>query len=241
MAQRDLVEAGASGAPGAPTISPPKLVLARAIGAGLAAVLRLVDLCWRKDLEQLRELDRLIATGRPLITVFWHGKYLPLFSSLAGRKAVAFTAQSFRGSVVAEICRRFGYDAVPLPRNGGQRSRGLIREALSTRQIGAFAVDGPLGPYHVIKPGAIEFASERGAWLLPITVAARRRKIFADRWDKMEVPYPFTRLVLAIGEPIEAPASLSAEEMADMKERLRRSLEELDRSAEARANHRDGG
>lgn len=236
MAQRDLVETGAAGA-----ASSPRWLLARVVGTALAGVLRLVDLCWRKDAAQLAEFDRLIATGRPLMVVFWHGKYLPLFSSLAGRKAVAFTSDALRGRIVGEICRRFGYDAVPLPRGGGNRSRVLIREALRTRQIGAFAVDGPLGPYHAVKPGAIEFAAERGGFILPITVAARRRHVFASRWDKMEVPSLFTRLVLAIGEPIEAPASLDAGEMAAMKERIRQALEALDRSAEARASNRAGG
>lgn len=208
---------------------------ARLVGTFFALILRLIDLSWRKDPEVQRQLDRLIATGRPLLAVFWHGKYLPLFTAMGGRQASGFVSSSLRGMIVAEICRHFGYDPVLIPDRGGERSRQLVRQALSQRQIGGFAVDGPVGPYHIVKPGLIEIAGERGGFLVPITVAAGRKLVLAGRWDRMEIPLPFSSLTLIIGEPIEVPRGISGDRLTQLRLEVRRVLEALDAKAEAMA------
>ena len=204
---------------------------ARSIGFLFAWLLWLIQVTWRKDIEELRRLDRQLEEGNRLIAVFWHGKFFPLFSLLGGRGACVFASQSFRGQVIATICRRFGFTCVLLPEGGGKQSYKLMGDALRLHQSGAIAVDGPLGPNHIVKPGAIVLASELGFALLPISVAGRRSRVAEDRWDRREMPRPFTRVTLAIGSAVTVPAEIDRDGIQMLREQIRETLETLNGQA----------
>lgn len=186
---------------------------------------------WRKEVHGLANLDDPIARGAPVLGVFWHGKYTPLFALLRGRRAVVFTSLSFRGSVIAEICRRFGYRPVQLADRGGEVSLERMRRELRGAGVCGIAVDGPLGPYHQVKRGPVLLASELGFEVVPITFAARRRRVAAERWDRMELPRLFTRVVFLVGEAMEIPPGLDGEDVGGWAAQLREALEDLDRRA----------
>jgi lysophospholipid acyltransferase (LPLAT)-like uncharacterized protein len=186
---------------------------------------------WRKEVHGLENLDGLIARGVPVLGAFWHGKYTPLFALLRGRRAVIFTSLSFRGGVIADICRRFGYRPAQIPDRGGEESLERMRRELAGAKVCGIAVDGPLGPYHLVKRGPVRLASELGFQVVPITFAARRSRVAAERWDRMELPRLFTRVVFLVGEAIEVPPGLDAEGVEAWAARLREVLEDLDRRA----------
>jgi hypothetical protein len=106
-----------------------------------------------------------------------------------------------------------------------------MRQALTAHQAGGMAVDGPRGPYHVVKRGAIQLASELGFALLPVSVASRRKRVLRHRWDRMEIPRPFTRVCLVIGEALTVPAGLTRDEVEPWARRLHDALEAGDRLA----------
>lgn len=203
----------------------------RILGFVGAWFLRLLNATWHVDGEGLERLDRLSDEGGHALATFWHGKYIPLFTLLRGRRACVFTSQSFRGQVISEICRQFGYDCVQLPRHGGVRPLELMRRTLTSYRFGGIAVDGPLGPYHVVKPGAIELASSLGFVLLPVSTASRRRRIFLQRWDQMELPWFFTQVALVIGEPLYIPPDLNNQDLPFWESQLHQSLIDVDRRA----------
>lgn len=204
----------------------------RLVGFVAALVLRLRHLSWRKQGEEAGLLDRLTAEGKRYIAVCWHGKYIPLFSLLAGRRACVFASLSFRGQVIAEICRRFGYDCVLLPTNEARLSRKLIHEALRSHEAAAMAVDGPLGPYHRVKRGALDIGATLGFVLVPVSASGRRRRIMAERWDRREIPRLFTRVALTVGEPISVPSRLGAGDVSALKRQVHDALEALGRRAD---------
>lgn len=196
-----------------------------------AWALRIQAATWRKEVEGLERLDALMSRRVPVIVAFWHGRYTPLFVLLRGRDAVAFTSLSFRGSVISGICRRFGYRPVQIPDHGREAGLETMRQTLRVGGTCGIAVDGPRGPYHRVKRGAIHLASELGFLVLPVTFAARRSRVDAGRWDRLEVPRPFTRVVFLCGEPLEVPRGLDAAGVRAWQERLREALEDLDRRA----------
>lgn len=199
------------------------------------AALRLQLATWRKEVHGLERFDGLIARQVPVLAVFWHGKYTPLFALLRGRRAAIFTSASFRGSVIAGICRLCGYRPVHIPDHGRERSLEIMRGALRETPLCGIAVDGPLGPYHAVKPGPVRLASELGFLVVPVTFAARRSRVAAGRWDRMEAPRLFTRVVFLLGEPEAVPPGLDDEGVGRWAERLGRRLDALDAEAEARA------
>jgi lysophospholipid acyltransferase (LPLAT)-like uncharacterized protein len=222
-----------SGRRGADASPAPHARWARVLGGLGAAFLRLHHATWRTRVEGLAEFDRMLAAGETVLLIFWHGKYLPLFPILRGRDACVLTAQSFRGQVLSEIGRRFGFDGVHLPQQGELRAFALMRRALASRRAGGIAADGPLGPNHVVKSGVIELASRSGCALLPVSTASRRKWILKRRWDRMEWPAPFARVALVLGPPLHVPPDLLQREVAGWKERLRDALEAADRTARA--------
>jgi lysophospholipid acyltransferase (LPLAT)-like uncharacterized protein len=200
-------------------------------------VLRFLAGSWRKEFIQLQTLDDLLAERRPGVIAFWHGKYVPLFVLLRNRNVRVFTTASKRGEVIAVVSRRFGFAVTQLPDNAPAHSLRVLREALCVAPTGAIAVDGPLGPYHLVKHGTIEVASELGCTILPISVAAHRSWLMADRWDRMEIPLPFTRVCVAIGNRMSIPADLSAEELPHWAERLAADIDAATRLAEQRVSN----
>jgi len=196
-----------------------------------AGVLRLAHATWRTDVKELEKLDTLRRAGRRVLVVFWHGKYFPLFPLMAGRQARIFSSPSFRGAVVAELSRRFGNDGVILPAESGKRPRAAMVEALRDASLAALIVDGPLGPYHKVKRGALDVCSQLGFVILPVSAAGARQWVMEKRWDKREFPKPFTRVAMTVGDPIAVPSPLAPGAVRVLKQRLQESLEGLDRRA----------
>ncbi len=204
---------------------------ARLLGGWWTFLLWLMKLTWRLRTEGLDRLDTALADHRPLIVAFWHGKYVPLFALLGGRQAVVFTSLSRRGDVIGEVCRNFGFRCAKLPDHGGERSRDIVRRFLRETPAGGLAADGPLGPYHVVKPGLLSLASELGMVVFPASVVCRPKKILTRRWDRMELPRAFARVGLSIGEPLAVPADLDPDGIGLWQQRLGEALDAAERRA----------
>jgi len=211
---------------------------ARIWGGIWSWMLRLQQATWRTEIEGLERLDDRLARGERTLVTFWHGQYIPLFALLRGRRACVFTSQSLRGEVIAEICRRFGYDCIQLPNHARDRALALMRQALTVHRAGGIAVDGPLGPDHVVKRGAIQLASELDFALLPVAVASCRHRVLWQRWDQMEIPRLFTRVCLVVGEVLTVPPGLTRDEIAAWACRLHDALEAVERRAQEKMKSR---
>ncbi len=208
----------------------------KAQGVLWSGLLRLQCATWRTSLIGLQQLDDRMALNLPTLGVFWHGNYVPLFALLRGRGAVVFSSRSRRGDVIAEICRRFGHRCVQIADHDGDHALDIMRRSLAQERLGAIAVDGPLGPYHAVKRGAIQLASELGFALLPISVAARRPRVVEARWDRMEIPRLFDSVVLGVAEPLAIPPHLTTREISHWSARIQSHLESLDEMLKARVS-----
>lgn len=212
---------------------------ARVAGFVWAVFLRAVCATWIKRYQGFEAIDDARRQARKMMLCFWHGKYLSIFAlcrwlwiEKRGETACVFTSRSARGEVISEICRHFGLDCIQIPDRGRKLSYQLMRDALATHSAGVIAVDGPLGPYHQVKQGAIRLASDLGYYLVPASVSVKRKKVSENRWDRMEFPVPFTPIGLAMGEPIEVPAELDKAKMRDLIRDLHDKLEFLEQQAE---------
>ncbi len=185
----------------------PACILIWLWGALITATLHLLRASWRVDTQGLQQFDRMLIEHTRVLVVFWHGSYVPLFALLKQRDATVLVSDSFRGRVLAEVCRRFGYRGVVVTRDRHGQDTAALQAASASHTL-ALAADGPLGPLHVVKPGAVRFASTLGFAVVPAVAVGRRSWIAARRWDRMQIPCPFTRVALVIGSPIRIPADL---------------------------------
>jgi lysophospholipid acyltransferase (LPLAT)-like uncharacterized protein len=92
--------------------------------------------------------------------------------------------------------------------------------------------DGPRGPRFEFKGGAITVAQLCGVPIVPLAYAARRAKIFGT-WDKFVLPFPFSRIVIAIGELYLPPRKVTAEEMEGLQQQLAGRLHDTYLQAQA--------
>lgn len=198
----------------------------------LSWLLRLQCGTWRAHIEGRQHLDLLYAGNKRFLLCFWHGKYAPIAPLLEGYQLCVITNHSNRGNVITEICRNFGYKSVQIPDQPQQESLRLMKKDLSEVQAGGIAVDGPLGPLHLVKSGVIRIASAAGFDLLPVSVSSYPKMVFSKRWDRMEIPMLFSKVCLIIGEPIEVPLELRPAQRRDLTVNLAEILEKLDKKAE---------
>jgi lysophospholipid acyltransferase (LPLAT)-like uncharacterized protein len=187
--------------------------------------------------DDSRELLDAFERNERVLVAFWHSQLAMIQAGYRGR-ARGICIQVSRhsdGEIIARATRAYGIRAAR-----GSASRGGIasaREMVEAHREGydlAIAADGPRGPRHRAKPGAIRLAQVTGARLFPVACAPRRGHAFAS-WDRFIVPLPFTRVYYTGG------AALSVEREADelaverARERLERDLTRLTTEVERRA------
>ncbi len=86
-----------------------------------------------------------------------------------------------------------------------------------------FTLDGPRGPAKVAQPGAVWLAKVTGNPIVPFHVEAS--SYWTTRsWDATQIPRPFSRVAIAVGEPFTVPpdaddAALDRSRV-DLEERL---------------------
>jgi lysophospholipid acyltransferase (LPLAT)-like uncharacterized protein len=129
---------------------------------------------------------------------------LPLFTS-RHQGIVTMASRSKDGEIIARWLTRNGI----LPARGSTSKGGgtALLEMIEWVQAGhsaALTVDGPKGPPRVVQPGILQLARRTGAWILPAS-GASTRPWFLRSWDRYLVPKPFSRCVVAYGEPFPAP------------------------------------
>jgi lysophospholipid acyltransferase (LPLAT)-like uncharacterized protein len=123
--------------------------------------------------------------------------------------------------MIARVADILGWQAVR-----GSSSKGGMRALKQIRQLAArgfrigHIVDGPQGPFGVVKPGLITIAQFAGAPIVPVIMSAQRCWVF-NSWDRFMVPKPFSRVLVRFAPPIVVPRRLDA----DAFERLRQNVE----------------
>jgi 1,2-diacylglycerol 3-alpha-glucosyltransferase len=208
-------------------------IRARFLGFFISLAIRTLKLSWQMRIQGMDIIRGHLAGGEPVLLSFWHGKYLPLFALMEGLHGCIFASCSFRGEVIAEICRRFGYECILIPDHARKSSVQIMAKAILHYGAGAVAADGPRGPGRMFKPGSVQLSSELGMTVIPISVASHPKLVARRRWDLFETPLPFSRIVLMAGEGMVVPVGLRARELDFWSYRLKNELDRIDRRAGA--------
>jgi hypothetical protein len=177
------------------------MILSGLLGAAIAvhrATLRVE----RLHLERYEDLK---ARGVPILFALWHGRMYLSIQAHRNQGIVTMASQSKDGEVIARWLQKNGYVVVrgSTTRGGGQALREMVRQVRSGRHA-ALTVDGPKGPARIVQPGVVQLARLTGAWILPITSSASRPHFFKS-WDRYLLPYPFSKAVVAYGDPFPIP------------------------------------
>jgi hypothetical protein len=149
------------------------------------------------------------------VPCFWHqhqgfcAKYL-LDERARGLAVGWLISPSVDGEIGAMLVRRVGGRVIrgSSSHTGARALRdyylALVQENISP----VITPDGPRGPRFKFKPGAILLAQMSGRPMLPMAYAASRASLI--KWDKFVLPWPGSRIVIAIGAPRYVPRVMDA-------------------------------
>ncbi len=182
----------------------------RALYAALGALIGVLARVYLGTVRFTVELDSSLdlADERPWVLCFWHGEQLPLLLWKRRRATVALVSHSLDGEMQSRALPAFG-----LRIERGSTSRGGTRGLLAiVRRLraghdAAFAIDGPRGPRFSVAPGANTAANLASGVLVPMGSAAPRGLTLRRTWDQFRVPWPFSRVVVHLGAPLDPTAS----------------------------------
>jgi lysophospholipid acyltransferase (LPLAT)-like uncharacterized protein len=215
-----------------PDRSPGWLGPATAVGA---VALRLLGGSWRLDRTGLEAYDEVLGSGGRCIFALWHARMLPLIFTHRGRGVGVLVSRSRDGRIIAGIVERMGYRVAHGSSSRGARS-GVLEMLELSEQGRSLTItpDGPRGPAGVVKPGLVFLASRTGLPVLPVSSAARDAWVLRS-WDRLRVPRPFSRVVVAYGDPIAVPPGLDERGAETWRVRIEQALHALTADVARRA------
>jgi lysophospholipid acyltransferase (LPLAT)-like uncharacterized protein len=175
--------------------------------AALGVVVGLVARLWLATLRVRLEIDPALAgvRERPWVYAFFHGTQWPLLAYRRPRATVVLVSLSRDGTLQSRALALQGFRVVrgSSSRGGARGLAALVRVMRRERADAAFAVDGPKGPYGVVKGGALAAARAVGGVLVPMGGSVERGLVLRRAWDRFQIAWPFSRVTVRLGAPID--------------------------------------
>ncbi|MBP3821030.1 DUF374 domain-containing protein [bacterium] len=164
------------------------------------------------------------------IYVMWHANQFSVHGLPNRSKTNVLISTSLDGQIVATVCENWGFKVC----RGSAGNKGAISSTL--KMLGrlkegdnvAIMVDGPRGPYHSVKKGAITLSKESGIPIVPVYWYSEDftfRKL--PSWDKMICPIGPCRILNIYGKPIYSQNKTEE----DLINEVKNSLLKLEESA----------
>lgn len=213
--------------------SPASLWLRRAAGAVLlGGWIRLVSATSSvvyeppDSLERLREL-------MPFILCCWHGQGFLSFVTLAidKRRMHLLVSRHPDGQIVAGAARSMGGQLIegsganfkePSGTGGMPALRQMLQAMAEGDAIGLTA-DVPPIPGRQVSAGVPLLAKLSGRPVVPFNISTSRRRVIESQWDKVQINLPFSRIAVAVGEPVWVPKT--ARDLTTYSERIGTELD----------------
>lgn len=171
--------------------------------------------------------------GESILYECWHENMILSLLVHANQGVHVLVSQHFDGEIIARILKTFGYRTVRgSSTRGGWKAYLEMKKRMNLfRYDLAFTPDGPRGPRRASKLGIIRLASETGAPIIPVGVAAEKF-MRLNSWDKLFIILPFSRCSLVYHKPIYVPAGLNFQQLKEYGRKLNIINNQLDKEAE---------
>lgn len=139
----------------------------------------------------------------PVIFALWHDELFSPSYLHRHEDIIAVVSSSQDGEILAQVLSRLGYQLArgSSSRNGMQAVRQVLEHMQRTKADAVLTVDGPRGPRHQVKEGAVYLAAKSGLPVVPVRVHMHPVKRFHKAWDKFQLPLPGARCIVYYGQP----------------------------------------
>jgi lysophospholipid acyltransferase (LPLAT)-like uncharacterized protein len=201
-----------------------------------------LEILWRTGRIRVvgeARLQALIDEHGAVIPVCWHQHLLLCARYVAARRIkgmrVGFLiSPSLDGEAPTMLARVYRTDVIrgSGTYTGPQAVRSLYKQVKGDKLSPLITPDGPRGPRFEFKGGAITIGQLCGVPVVPLAYAAKPAKVLGT-WDKFVLPFPFARIVIAVGEPLTPPRKATPEQATAMQQEMAVRLHQTYQQARA--------
>lgn len=201
----------------------------------VAQYLRLLDstVTWSVEGEEIPRA--MLANKQPFILAFWHGRMLMMLRSWQFSEPFHMViSQHPDGQLIARTIEYLGIDTIAgsTSRGGSGALRAMVRRIKAGECVG-ITPDGPGGPRMRASAGIVQTARLAGVPIIPGACAARPRRVVGS-WDRLVVPLPFGRGLIAWDPPMEIDSDADDAMVEALRAKLELRLNEMTRALDDR-------
>jgi len=180
----------------------------------------------KKTIESLKKQQQ------NYVLAFWHDTMLLPWFLHKNDGFAALTSKSKDGDLLAKQLKHWKYKVVRgSSSKGGDVALGIMVDHAKNGYSIAITPDGPRGPVHKFKAGAVITAKRTGVPVVLMGIGIKSKKELKS-WDKFQVPNPFTKVKVIYSEPVYVDGKLSYDETSKVIEECEKKLNELQLEAE---------
>ena len=127
----------------------------------------------------------ILASGRPFIGAFWHGRMLMMPTMWRRRMPISMlVSEHADGRLISRVIARFGIGTIAgSSSNGGAAAVRTMVKTLKGGDPVVVTPDGPRGPRMRASAGLVVTARLSGAPIVPVTYSTTRGRVLDDRLD----------------------------------------------------------
>ncbi|MDO4690269.1 MAG: lysophospholipid acyltransferase family protein [Fusobacterium sp.] len=158
-----------------------------------------------------------IDTNKAYIYAFWHNKLATPSIFFKGlEKKVALSSPTKDGELISVPLEKLGYTLVrgSSDKKSVSSTISLLKYLKKGYSMGT-PLDGPKGPKEKAKKGLLYLAQKSSIPLVTFGVAYEKKWIFKKTWDKFEMPKPFSKICIFIGEEIKIGEDEDIDKLAE--------------------------
>lgn len=171
---------------------------------------------------------------KPCIYAMWHANQFLVHGLEDKANTSILVSNSIDGEVIARAVEKWGFKVVrgSAGKKGAVESTMQMLTRLKNGECVGIMVDGPHGPLHKVKNGAVKLAQMSGAPIVPAHwYSPQKTFINLPSWDKMKTPLGDCKILNLYGEPIYVNENATDEELSAAKENIRKQLLDLEAKA----------
>lgn len=199
----------------------------------LTFIVNLLVKTYRFDFRNKENFERVTAESKKFISAFWHGRMLIPWYIHRKYKIAALVSKSKDGEILTRLLKNWNYQVVRGSSHiGGKDALKIMEAELDEGFSFAITPDGPTGPRHKMKPGAVVLAHRKNVPLFLIGTGSSKHFVFKS-WDKFQVPKPFSKVAVVYSNPIYVRQESTRGEINNLIEVCEAELMKLQKDAES--------
>lgn len=186
----------------------------------------------RIEKGEILKVKKIYEEGINPVIAFWHSKMFAGWYINRSNKSAALVSKSNDGELLTRILRNWDYKITRgSSHKGGKEALGEMIDLIEKGYTLCITPDGPTGPPLKMKAGCVIAAKKTSVPLVLLGIGYSR-KIKLNSWDRMEIPFPFSKVVVIVEDPIHINKELTYDQTSQIIINAEKILNKINYRAE---------